>query len=117
MGAWDIAIFAEEVNVDFLDELAGLDDDAIVEAVKDACLLAAQPAGVSEDEELNGLAAATIAAIWAGAPFSAGEVADSYPFLRELIGSGSEKLNEVASGLLENADTEADLEVYLEALS
>lgn len=117
MGAWDIAIFAEEVNVDFLDELAALDDDAIIQAVKDACLLAAQPTGVTEDEQLNGLAAATIAAIWAGAPFSAADVADTYPFLRELIGSGSEKLNEVAGELLENADTEEDLEVYLEALA
>lgn len=117
MGAWDIAIFAEEVNVDFLDELSALEDEEIVEAVKDACLLAAQPTGVSEDEELNGLAAATIAAIWAGAPFSAGDVADAYPFLRELIGQGTGKLHEIATELLENADTEEDLEVYLEALA
>lgn len=116
MGAWDIAIFAEDVNVDFLDELAALDDDGVIEGVEDACLLARQEAATG-DERLNGLAAATIAAIWAGAPFSAGDVADAYPFVRGLIGSGTDQLSEVATELLENADTDEDLEVYLEALS
>lgn len=116
MGSWDIAIFAEDVNVEFLDELATLEDDEVVAAVGDACLLAKQESA-TEDEQLNGLAAATIAAIWAGAPFSAGDVADTHPFLRGLIGSGTEQLAEVASELLEEADTEEDLEVYLEALA
>ena len=40
MGAWDDAIFSEEVNVDFLDELANLDEEDIVEAVEDACTVA-----------------------------------------------------------------------------
>lgn len=116
MGNWDIAIFAEDVNVEFLDELAALDEDGVVEAVEDACLLARQESA-TKDEQLNGLAAATIAAIWAGAPFSAGDVADVYPFLRELIGSGTAQLTVAATELLEEADTEEDLEVYLEALA
>ena len=90
MGAWDDAIFSEEVNVDFLDELANLDE---------------------------ALCAATIAAIWAGAPFSAGEVADTYTFIREMRGSGSDQLREVALDVLENADVDEDLDVYIEALT
>ncbi|KQB87544.1 DUF4259 domain-containing protein [Corynebacterium lowii] len=117
MGAWDMSIFAEEANEEFLEELGNLDEAEIVEAIRDACVLAAKQDSPSEEEYLNGLAAATVASIWAGAPFSAGEVADAHPFLRELIGAGDEELREVAGELLENADTQEDLEVYLEALS
>lgn len=117
MSTWDGSIFAEDANVDFLDDLVDLDDDEIVEAVRDACLLVQKQPGASEDDVLNGLAAATIAAIWAGAPFSAGEVAENYPFIRGLAGSGDEQLNEAAAELLENADTDEDLEQFIEALS
>ncbi|MEJ4099675.1 DUF4259 domain-containing protein [Corynebacterium mastitidis] len=117
MGAWDIAIFAEEANEDFLDELNDLDGHEVVAAIRDACALASANADATEEERLNGLAAATVAAIWAGAPFSAAEAADAHPFLRDLIGSGDEELREAASALLEEADTQEDLEVYLEALS
>ena len=75
VSTWDMAIFNEDANVDFLDDLADLDFDEAVEAVRDACLLAGDKGNATEEEILNGQAAATIAAIWAGAPFSAGEVA------------------------------------------
>lgn len=117
MSAWDMRILAEDVNVDFLDELADLDDGDIVEAVHDACVLAASDGRVTDDERLNGQAAATIAAIWAGAPYSNGDVVENYPFIRNLIGSGDEALNEAATTVLEHADTDDDLDVYLEALS
>lgn len=117
MSAWDASIFAEDANVDFLDDLVDLDDDEIVEAMRDACLLVQRQPGASEDDVLNALAAATIAAIWAGAPFSAGEVAETYPFIRGLVGSGDEELNEAAAELLENADTDEDLDQFIEALS
>lgn len=116
MGTWDERIFAEEANVDFLEELANLDNEGIVEGVRDACVLAASGAG-SDIEEANGHAAATIAAIWAGAPFSAGAIVEDYPFIRELIGEGDEDLNEKATEVLESVDTEEDLEAYLEALA
>jgi hypothetical protein len=117
MSAWDQEIFAEEVNEEFLDELVELDDEEIVEAIQDACLLALRQAdSISEDERRNGLAAATIAAIWAGAPFTAGQVAADYPYIRDLIGSGTEELNEAASELLESEETEADLDQFIEAL-
>lgn len=117
MSTWDEEIFTNETNVDFLDELAGLDDEDIVEAVRDAVFLAAAGDGVSEDELSNGYAAATIAAIWAGAPFSAGDVVSSYPFIRGLAGSGDEELEEKAAELLEGVEAEYDLEVFIEALS
>lgn len=117
MGAWDISIFADDNNVDFLEEMSALEPEDIVEAVDDAVALVANNKAVNEEEVANGLLAATIAAIWAGAPYSAGEIAENYPFVRELSGSGSERLREQAAAVLEDADTEEDLEVYLEALN
>ncbi|MDU0478866.1 DUF4259 domain-containing protein [Staphylococcus chromogenes] len=117
MGAWDVAIFTDELNADFLDDITALDSEDIVEAIEDAVNLVANQSEVSDEEYANGLLAATIAAIWAGAPFTAGEIAENYPFVRELIGEGSDALRETASGILEEADTEEDLEVYLEALA
>ena len=117
MGAWDDAIFSEEVNVDFLDELASLDEEDVLEAVEDACTVVAKQDSATDDEVKNALCAATIAAIWAGAPFSAGEVADTYTFIREMRGAGSDQLREVALDVLENADVEEDLDVYIEALT
>ncbi|SMG25534.1 protein of unknown function [Corynebacterium pollutisoli] len=117
MSTWDVAIFNEDDNIDFLDELNDLDEDDVVEAVRDACLLVLKQPNVSEVERLNGLAAATIAAIWAGAPFSAGDVADSHPFIRELIGSGDEALNEAAAELLESVEADEDVDAFTEALS
>ncbi|QTH60408.1 DUF4259 domain-containing protein [Corynebacterium hindlerae] len=117
MGAWDIAIFSDENNVDFLEEIATLDSEDIVEAIDDAVALVASNKAVNDEETANGQLAATIAAIWAGAPYSAGEIAENYPFIRELTGSGSELLRERAAEILEEADTEEDLEAYLEALN
>lgn len=116
MSSWDTAIFSDDANVEFLDELDALEGADLVQAVEDACLLAQQDQA-TEDETLNGQAAATIAAIWAGAPFAAGDVADEHPYLRDLIGAGTPELTEAATDVLENADTEQDLEVYLEALA
>lgn len=117
MGAWDDSILTEEVNVDFLDEIAELDNDEILEALEDACLLVINQEKATEDEHLNGQVAATIAAIINGAPYSAGQVMESYPFIRELMGEGSETLKAAAARVLEEADVEYDLEAYLEALS
>ena len=117
MSTWDMAIFDEDVNVDFLDDLAEMDFDERVEAVRDACLLARDKDNASEDDLLNGQAAATIAAIWSGAPFSAGEIAETYPFIRMRPDEMDEQLVESAAAVLEEADTEQDLEQFLEALA
>ncbi|MCF1765652.1 DUF4259 domain-containing protein [Corynebacterium argentoratense] len=120
MGAWDDTIFRQEATVYFLDELDTLDPDDQVEAILDACTLAKGQAGAdfNEDEDyVRGLCAATIAAIWAGAPYSAGDVVEEYPFIRQLIGHGDEALNEAALELLENVDMDVDIETYIEALS
>ena len=120
MSTWDREIFSDEANTDFLDDLAQLEPEEILEAVSDAVLLA-QGGSASAEEVANGRAAATIAAIWAGAPFSAGEYAESYPFIRSNPGELSEKIAEAASNLLEAAaedgDAEADVEQFVEALS
>lgn len=117
MGAWDIEVFENDDNVDFLDELTTYEEDEILETVTDACVLLAEGATTTSVEENNGLAAATLAAIWAGAPFSAAEVADNYPFIRELIGRGSERLHQAAVEILESVETDHDIDLYIEALS
>ncbi|MBA1834550.1 hypothetical protein GC584_10265 [Corynebacterium sp. zg912] len=117
MSTWDEEIFTVDTNTDFLDELVDLDFEEIFEAVRDAVLLAAKQDAPSEDELLNGQAAATIAAIWAGAPFSAGEIAENYPFIRRRPDEMDEQLVESAAVVLEEADTDQDLEQFLEALA
>lgn len=120
MSTWDREIFSDETNADFLDELVELEPEEILEAVSDAVLLA-NGAGASDEEIANGRAAATIAAIWSGAPFSAGDIAESYPFIRSNPGEISEQIAEAAAALLEAAaedgDTEADVDQFVEALS
>ena len=117
MSTWAMAIFDEDVNVDVLDDLAEMDFDERVEAVRDACLLARDKDNASEDDLLNGQAAATIAAIWAGAPFSAGETADTYSFLRASSAELDEKLIDAAVTILEDVDSEQDVDQFIEALS
>lgn len=117
MSTWDENVLTSDDNVDFLDELSQLDDEDIVEAVRDAIVLAATDDTVNEVEQANALAAATIAAIWSGAPFSAGEVVSSYPFIRSLSGSTDEELAEKAVQLLEGVEEDYDLEPFIEALS
>jgi len=117
VSTWDEEIFRVEANADFLDEIADLDGEEVIDAVRDAVLLAANQDSPTEDELLNGQAAATITAIWCGAPFSAGEIAEAYPFIRLRPDDIDESLINAAAGLLEDADTEADLEQFLEALA
>ncbi|MCS4489487.1 hypothetical protein N7326_02715 [Corynebacterium sp. ES2794-CONJ1] len=116
MHAWDHEIFNEEVVTSFLDELAMLDESEIASNIHDAILLGLDDQG-SDDEFIIGLAAATIVAIWASAPYTDGEVVEHYPFIRELIGHGDEELRESASSILELAETDLDLDVYTEALT
>lgn len=124
MSTWDIEILGHEGNVDFLDDLAEMETDEIVDAVRDACLLAADRDSASEEELLNGQAAATIAAIWAGAPFSASDVIESYPFIRTAGVELDEQLAEAAVKVLEavgeaddSDESVADVDQFLEALA
>lgn len=118
MSTWDAKILTDDVNEEFLDDLVDLDDEEIVTAIRDACLLVRNQPGVSKEDEINSLAAATIAAIWAGAPFSAGEVAENYPFIRDLVGEGDEELREAAAELLEEVGgDDPDVDQFIEALS
>ena len=119
MSTWDKEILSAEANADFLNELSELEPEEILEAVGDAVLLAANSASATEEEVLNAQAAATIAAIWSGAPFSAGEIVDTYPFIRSNSGELSEQLADAAAGVLENAaaDSAADIDQFIDALS
>jgi hypothetical protein len=117
MSTWDEHIFTSDDNVEFLDDLIALDEDDIIEAIHDAIMLATGNNQATEEEEQNALAAATIAAIWAGAPFTAGDVVSNYPYIRDLVGYSSEALNEKATELLEDVEEDYDLEPFLEALA
>ena len=121
MSTWDEEIFSVDANTDFLDELDTLEGDELEQALIDAVLLAANqdPSTVNEDELLNAQAAATIVAIWSGAPFSAGETADTYTFIRTHNGALDEETAEAATSVLEAAaeHTDSDLDQFLEALA
>lgn len=95
MSTWDSIIFSSDAVIDLLEEVSVLEDDDLSGALLDACRLAA---GDADDDEVRaGLGAATVAAIWSGAPFSAGQLVDEYPFIREGIGSCPEELREAAA--------------------
>lgn len=123
MSNWDEWVFDNDDSIDFLDELVDLDVDEQAEALRDAITIAASQAEPDDAEYSVGLCSATIAAIWAGAPFSAARVADDYPFIRENIGYNAEELQDAAGEFLD-AELERlgdqapeGLETFVEALS
>lgn len=116
MSGWETEVFSHDLNQDFLDELVQLDDEDILVAVVDALEIAVGDSP-REDDLVLGQAAATILAIWAGAPFGFGDTLSGYPFIRDLIGAGDEEIREKAGALLESVETEEDLEPYLDALA
>lgn len=99
MSTWDSIIFSSDVVTDLFEAVSSLDDDELAEVLRDACRLAARDA--DDDEARAGLGAATVAAIWSGAPFSAGQLVDEYPFIRDGIGSCPEELREAAAETFE----------------
>lgn len=123
MSSWDEKVFADENGADFLRECDDLDDLDVIQAIHDACTVALNHAAIGEPDHATGLCAATIAAIWSGAPFTATLVADEHPIIRARIGSCPESLKEVAIQLLDGyLETRGDetpdgLETCVEALS
>lgn len=123
MSNWDEYIFHDDDNIEFLDELIDLEPTDLFEALEDAVTLALRHSEPGDVEYLNGLCAASVAAIWCGAPFSSASVADEHPFVREYIGQCSDKLQEQSSLLLdkelENQGEAAyeGLETFAEALT
>ncbi|ERS61448.1 hypothetical protein HMPREF1261_01127 [Corynebacterium sp. KPL1818] len=126
MSSWDEEIFSTDLNVDFLDELANLDEEGVIRAVQDACEVARSKDDITEEEQLNAHAAATIAAIWAGAPFSASETVEDYPYIRDLVGTPyirdlvgtvDDTLTENALEILDTVEEDYDVEPFIEALS
>ncbi len=100
MSTWDSVIFNEDAVTELFEEVDALDGDDRADALLDACKLAIGDA--TEEEERAGLGAATVAAIWCGAPFSAGEIVNDNPFIREGIGSCPEELREAAGEVFES---------------
>ncbi|WP_448851430.1 hypothetical protein [Corynebacterium sp. 335C] len=100
MTTWDSTIFAAPAAAELLEEIDAIDDaEERAESLAGACRLGA--ADADRDEAAAGLAAATVAAIWCGAPFSATDVIDDHPFIRAGIGSCPEDLREAAAEAFE----------------
>jgi hypothetical protein len=129
MSGWDDAVFSDDDNVEFLDECDDLEGADLVQALVDACTIALnadRPEGdrTPDAEYSIGLCAATVAAIWSGAPFTAASTADEHPYIRRGIGQCPDELQEVALQLLDRELEEEDgldapdgLETFVEALS
>lgn len=123
MSNWDEHIFDREENIDFLDELGELDVEDQTESLQDAITIATDQAQPGDSEYNVGLCAATIAAIWAGAPFSSTRITDDFPFIRENIGYVPEELQDTAGEFLDMElerlaeDAPEGLETFVEALS
>lgn len=95
MSIWDTEIFKNDSVLDFLDEVENLDVEQREGALIDSCQMALSTD--DEDEQCAGLAAAVVAAIWAGAPFSSSRIVEDYSFIKEGIGHISEELTEAAT--------------------
>ena len=81
MSTWDEDIFSTDLNVDFLEEMANLDEEGVIRAVEDACEVAHSKPQLSEEEEQNAQAAATIAAIWLARPSVRARLLKTTPIL------------------------------------
>ncbi|MDY6049003.1 MAG: hypothetical protein SPI77_00280 [Corynebacterium sp.] len=121
MGAWDLAIFTAPDNEEFLDELASLEGEDLVTGVLDAVLLVTKQNSQKMEDRVNAQVAATIAALWNGAPYSASDAIEAYPFLLDpdydVEEDTMDELREASIEVLEDADTDEDLDTYIEALS
>ena len=123
MSNWDENVFGTETNADFLDDLNLMDEDDIFEALEDACKLMLAESPADEEETDNALAAATIAAIWCGATYSASQIVNEYPFIRSNIGECPESLSDLATKVFDkygeetDEDTIEDFEAFSEALA
>ncbi|WP_462398327.1 DUF4259 domain-containing protein [Corynebacterium falsenii] len=123
VSTWDEKIFGDEDNQEFLDELIDLDHREVEGALEDAVNIALLHADQGSSDYRVGLCAATVAAIWAGAPFSSASTADEHEFIRRYIGSLEPKLQELSLQLLDRelerggTDAAEGLETCVEALS
>lgn len=107
MSDWDVAVFHVDDAHELLEELLDLEPEDRLEALSDTCRLA-----LAEDADdlarTHGLVAATIAAIWQGAPYTATDIVEAYPFIREGIGELDEQLRDLAMALFDAAEEDAD---------
>ena len=121
MGAWDLTVLNEPDNEEFLDELATLEGEDLFTGVLDAVLLVTKQHSDRPEDRTNAEVAATIAALWNGAPYSASDAIENYPFVvdpdYDIDEDDMDTLREASVEVLESADTEDDVDPYIEALS
>lgn len=123
MSTWDESVLTDEAATDFLDECDDLEQADFVAALVDATTVALNHAGRGTADFRTGLCAATVAAIWSGAPFTAADAVDAHPHIRTGIGECPEELEAVALQLLDRElettgdDAPDGLETAVEALS
>lgn len=122
----DVQEFLEELQAEFQDAGSGDGLLGATTALSDAVVFAHKQAARSEGEYAVGLAAATVAAIWCGAPYSVPELVEEFPVIRAGSGQCEPMLQENSTLLLdseisalesEGAEVPEGLETYLEALS
>lgn len=121
MSVWDTELFANDVVLEFFDEVQGSEPDERAGALIDAGRIGLD--SDDADEIAVAVAAAVIIAIWNGAPFVGGDVVEDYTFIREGIASNDdaeeeavELAAEVFDSLLEEFDesTQATLQDFVE---
>lgn len=123
MSTWDTHIFSDEASVELLRDVDDLEAEELMEALQDAVTIASDQATPGQSDYTQGLCAASIAAVWCGAPFAASNLASEHAFVRAYIGRCPEELQEAAFELLDaelarlGEDSPEGLDTYAEAVS
>ena len=123
MSSWDRRISEDEAVEEFFEELDDLEDDELFELVESTVKIALLQADPGDMDYSMGLGAASLVAIWHGAPYALGDLTDRFSFIRGYIGQSDNSLTDSALELLdqemERLDDQAPegLETYVEALS
>lgn len=124
MVAWDEKIFSLSGNQDFLDELNRFYEDEeydqLISSLEDICALSVDNDFSNVEESNNSFCAATVVAIWSGAPFSTSGLVEEYPFIRAMASYLNDDLKEYALQIIEYAASQYeddDLDSFIEALS
>lgn len=123
MSTWDHIILEAEPVEEFFEDLEDLDDSELFAVLESSITEALTHAEPGEADYTAGLGAATLVAIWNGAPYTAAEVADRFHFLRAHIGHSIESLTDAALNLLDKEmerlgeEAPEGIETFVEALS
>ncbi|MDO4910273.1 MAG: hypothetical protein Q3972_00830 [Corynebacterium sp.] len=121
---WDSFIFSTPNNEDYLESLDHYFNEgypeSVVENMLDTCLTVTD-GDASEADLENAALAATITAIWLGAPYTIAEIVDQYPWIKNIGLEVDDELYDAAATVLERAaehwaDEEFEFDVFTESL-